>query len=110
MYLTFYVDSLPDGFAGKANGPVIRILKKYKDDQGLLAHEKVHVRQWWMTLGLHSILYLLSDRYKLWAEVEAYKEQLKHTPSSALQFAGFIAEKYGLDVSVNKALELLNQK
>lgn len=69
--LTFYVKSLPPTFAGMANGPVIRILEKYKDDAGLHAHELTHVRQWVLSLGLHSLLYLLSDRYKLWAEVQA---------------------------------------
>ena len=46
--LTFYVDSLPPDVGGCANGPVIRILKKYRDrnDEGIYQHELLHVKQW----------------------------------------------------------------
>ena len=99
--------AIPSGFAGCTRGFIIFIRPEYKDDQGLIEHEKVHRWQWVRTLGLHSFLYLLSDKYKLAAEVEAYKVQLVYSPGNQLRFAGFIAEKYGLNVSINKALELL---
>lgn len=106
--LTIYTDKLPDNVAGRTNGFVIRIKPSYRDDAGLLAHELVHVKQWWVTLGLHSLLYLLSDRYKLWAEVQAYKEQAKHYADDRKpQFAGFISSNYGLDVTPEQALKLL---
>lgn len=32
--LVFYVKTLPPGVGGCANGPVIRILEKYRGDEG----------------------------------------------------------------------------
>ena len=53
-YLVKVTEKIVNGFGGTAQGPIIRILPKYKDDIGLLEHEKVHVRQWytWLALGL----------------------------------------------------------
>lgn len=103
---------VPKGSAGCARGPLIFIRPEYKNDAGLLAHERVHVRQWLRTiysLGVvHSLLYLFSDSYKLAAEVEAYQEQAKHYPDDRTpQFAVFIADDYGLDISAAEALKLL---
>ena len=109
--LTFYtIRFVPKGFAGCARGPVIFIRPEYKDDYGLYRHERVHVRQWITSLGLHSVLYLLSDRYKLECELEAYREQLLHydTDKSEL-FSKFISESYGLSISQQNALLLLLQ-
>ena len=90
-------------------GPVIFIRPEHRNDAGLLAHEKVHVRQWWRTLGLHSFLYLFSKAYKLRAEVEAYKVQAKyakgHDPMPT--YAHFIATKYNLNITEEEALALL---
>jgi hypothetical protein len=106
--LTFYVDSLPDGFSGTANGPVIRLLKSHKDDIGLYQHELEHVKQWFRTLGMHSFLYLLSDRYKLWSEVQAYKVQSGYyAEDRRAMFARFIATRYNLSITEADALEKL---
>jgi hypothetical protein len=108
--LTFYVDSLPPDVGGCANGPVIRVLKKYRDDKGILEHELVHVKQWFFTLSLHSLLYLIFPEYRLWSEVEAYKEQLKHYSNDrSILFAGFIATRYGINVTQEDALKLLRR-
>jgi hypothetical protein len=97
-----------DGFAGTARGPFIFIRPEYKGDAGLLAHEKVHVWQWLRTLGLHSFLYPLSDRYRLAAEVECYREQAKHYPDDRMpRFAAFISKYYGLRITAKAALDLL---
>ncbi|MDD3938098.1 hypothetical protein [Rhodoferax sp.] len=58
--------------------------------------------------GLHSILYMASKRYRLWSEVSAYKEQLKHYTDDRRQlFAWFIYAHYGLDVTQDEAFKLL---
>ena len=53
-YLVKVTEKVVNGFGGTAQGPIIKVLPKYKDDIGLLEHEKVHVRQWyaWLALGL----------------------------------------------------------
>lgn len=70
-------------------------------------------RQFWpIALGvgasLHSLAYLASDSYKLWAEVHAYREQAKHYPDDRRWlFAGFITWHYGLSISQKQAYDLL---
>ena len=105
---TFYVDTLPPNVGGEARGFVIRILKKYKDDEGIYQHELIHVKQWLFSLGLHSILYRVWDWYKLGAEVAAYREQLKHYPDDRTElFASYISLYYNLNVTKEEAEALL---
>lgn len=134
--LTFYVKSLPSNVGGCANGPVVRILEKYRNDRGIYEHEVEHVQQWalvsligaaligllWLffpvfdkaysglSVALHSALYAMVPQYKLWAEVEAYKEQAKHyTDDRNPLFAEFISSNYGLKITKAQALELLRK-
>lgn len=91
-------------------GPFIFIRPKYKDDLGILAHEKVHRWQWLRTLSLHSFLYLFVPEYKLAAEVEEYREQARWYDDDRMKkFAGFISRNYGLKVTEESALELLRE-
>lgn len=97
--------------AGRAQGPVIRILERSRGDRGLYEHELLHAKQWWFTLGLHSFLYLLIPAYRLWAEVQAYKEQAKHYADDRRElFADFIAHRYGLNIAPQQALQKLMEK
>ena len=112
MYpLTFYTDRfIPSHFAGCmmviAFIPFIFIRPKYRDDAGLCCHELTHVRQYFRTLGLHVFLYWLFERYRFEAELEAYKEQAKHYPDDRKElFAGFIAQKYKLNITKEQVLE-----
>lgn len=134
--LTFYVKSLPPTVGGEARGPVIRILEKYRNDRGIYEHELVHVKQWaalaslgliWalacvgadraqyanlgiFSVGLHGLIYKLIDRYRLWAEVQAYREQAKHYADDRRPlFARFIVESYGLKVTHADVLKLLRE-
>jgi hypothetical protein len=106
--LILFAHSLGEWKAGEARGPVIRIAKSHADDAGLLAHELTHVKQFYRTLGLHGLLYLLSKRYRLAAEVEAYREQLKYSPENAELFAEFIADRYNLGTSKQEAMMFLS--
>lgn len=133
--LTFYVSSLPPNFGGIAYGPIVLILEKHRHDAGLYAHERFHVKQWWAFFllgalaslalhqspywyfplilggGAHALLYLLSDKYKLWSEVQAYKIQLATNPPDwsdcTCKYAGYIARHYKLDISAEDAYQLL---
>jgi hypothetical protein len=106
--LTFYTNfAIPDGSAGCARGPVIFIRPQYREDRGLYEHELVHVKQWFRTLSIHSFLYLLSDRYKLACEVEAYRKQAEYSPQHRPLFALFISRDYGLDITHEAALGML---
>lgn len=109
MSIVFYTDRwIKPAFAGCARGPLIFIRPQYRGDAGLLAHERVHVRQWLQTLSLHSFLYLLVPAYKLWAEAQAYRAQAACYPDDRRPaFAQMIATRYGLDVTPAAALVLL---
>jgi len=102
----FYVEKVRDGFAGVSYGFFIKIAEKYKDDIGLLNHELHHCKQFYATGGVvHAFLYAFVSRYKYWAELTAYRVQLKSAVDDAdrerlvKKFAYFIANKYNLNVS-----------
>lgn len=109
--MIFYTDTfIPKRFAGVAAGPFIFIRPRARNDLGLLMHEKEHVRQWWSTLGLHTLLYLCIPKYKIWAEVSAYKIQATYYETDKLpRFAYFIANNYGLNISEEQALSMLRK-
>lgn len=107
--MIFYTNSfIPARFAAATRGPFIFIRPEYKEDKGLLEHEKVHRKQWLTTLGLHSLLYLFIPSYRLKSEIEAYSIQAKYCNIDKLPlFAKFIATKYNLDIKEEDALTLL---
>lgn len=138
-HLVIVTDRVPDGFAGVTNGPLIRIRPTHRNDVGLLMHELEHVRQFWLLgmigvgvslglswavlpllqavaaaaagMALHPVLYRLVPRYRLWAEVQAYLQQLAQPGQLTIeQAADFIATKYRLDVSPAEALSLIRKE
>lgn len=112
LYSLKYTDDMPEGTGGYARAWFIRIRPKYRDDIGIHRHEEEHVWQFWVTLGLHSLLYLLSKKYRLWAEVSAYRVQLQNPPADQKEayrrlYAGYISSDYGLSVTPDRAYRLL---
>lgn len=138
-HLVIYTDDLGADFGGTAKGFVIRIRPEYRGDQGLLRHELEHVRQFWrvglaMTallcaavfgldlhpawlisvaaagMSTHDLAYSSSRRYRLWAEVRAYRVQMRYPDAtggylSATVAAQFLAQpKYRLDLDYPAAL------
>jgi len=89
---------IPKRFAAYTIGVLILIRPKYKNDKGLLEHEKVHVRQF-----LH-----LKKSWGLTAEVEAYREQLKYYEDDrSWLFARHLASLYGFSITMEEAHEEL---
>ena len=134
FYFVQYTDKLANGFGGTAQGPVIKILSKYKDDAGLLEHEKTHVRQWYAVLALglllctlltlivlpslwplyglalfsHQLLYKFVRPYRRWCEVKAYRKQIAIGGYASNEFAvTALVEKYGLRLGADEARALL---
>lgn len=98
--------------AGNTKAWIIRIRPKYRYDIGLLNHEITHVKQFWLTLGFHGLLYLLVKPYKLWAEILAYRVQLKWVADvlkevNMRKFANRISTRYGLNISEEEAYNKL---
>lgn len=124
-YFLEYTDSMSEKFGGAAKFASIKIRPKYEDDKGILEHEKIHVKQWYVvsflilifglipififdflyyipaliivSFCLHGWLYSYVDIYRLWAEIFAYREQLKWYPDDRTEkFAQFIVDDYAL--------------
>lgn len=133
-YLIKFSEKLPNGFGGTAQGPLIKLLSKYKDDVGLIEHEKTHVRQWyavlvvglllgtllilfvstylWPLCGLapflHQLLYKFVRPYRRWCEVQAYRKQIETGGYGNNDFAvNTLANKYDLGLTVDDARALL---
>ena len=113
IYTLKLTDKIEAGTAGYARAWMIRIRPAYKDDIGLLEHEKTHVLQFWK-LGafFHTLRYAISKSYRLKAEVEAYRVQLEYPPANGQDeyrriYAGFIAKDYNLGISEEEAYRLL---
>lgn len=106
---TIYTSLIPFGFSGYAVGPIILIRPEHREDAGLHAHERAHVAQFWRRPLTHDLRYLLSRKYRLVCEVEAYRAQLKLAPWGLDKFALSLASKYQLDISVDEARLLLSE-
>jgi len=96
---------------GVTFGALIVLKKKYSGDTspaatGLIEHELTHVRQFYRTFGLNGPRYLFA-KWRLGYEIEAYKVELRYAPEAASVFAGYIANRYGLDITESEALKLL---
>lgn len=133
-YLIKYTNKLANGFGGTAQGPLIKMLSKYKDDAGLIEHEKTHVRQWYAVLAiglllctmltllvlpslwplyglaplLHPLLYKFVRAYRRWCEVRAYRKQLALGSYTSNEFAvTALVDKYDLRLEADEARALL---
>jgi hypothetical protein len=101
-----YTNLVPKPHAAYTIGPLILIRPEYRDDIGLLEHERTHVRQFWANPLRYSLSFFVAD-WRLEYEVEAYREQLKHSPNDRLTFAGYLVDRYKLDITIDEALEKL---
>lgn len=62
--------------------PFIFIQEEYKNDKGLIQHEKTHIKQ---VLQCRAFLYFFSKKSRYQLELEAYKAQLKANIDTYLQ-------------------------
>lgn len=136
-HLVIYTDHLPDGVAGAANGPLIRIRPAYRSDAGIHAHEYQHVIQWYQEgmagmlvlallalvggghwplalaiapagMATHPLGYALCASHRLWCEVQAYQVQMRHGLSLDDAVARLMSPRYKLGLRRQDALRLLN--
>lgn len=86
---------------------IIFIRSEHKDDVALIEHEKIHVKQFFRTFGLHGLFYKFSKKYRLNSEIEAYRRQIEVLKERG-EFEGdetirkmvlFIVENYKLNLS-----------
>ena len=97
------------GFSAYNYGPITMIHEEKVGNEGLLAHEGVHAAQFYRYLGLNTLLYKFSKKWRLKFEVEAYREQMKYADFTPL-FASILCERYNLDITFGEALNLLTRR
>lgn len=87
---------------------LVLIHPRARGDAGLLAHELVHCAQMRRTGTLRFwCLYACSRRFRLAAELEAYRRSLQHRGASLDGIARALARGYLLGISVQQARRLL---
>ena len=94
---------------------IIFVRPAHKDNQALIEHEKVHVRQFWRTFCTHPIWYNFNKAYRLRSEVEGYAVQIKVRETLGKspdfeRYAKYISKHYNLDVSAEEAEALLREE
>ena len=113
----------------------VRINPEYKDHVGLIAHEEAHIKQmytffiplmllavcsWFgyredvalvlgvLALTLKDLLYTFVDKFRLYAEIEGYKAQMKAVNSTDYKtYAELIVNTYDLDADIDEVIERL---
>ena len=104
--LIFISNWMPKRFSGYHVGTLVLIRPDYKDDEGLIQHELIHVKQNIRTLGWSGIKQIWNKNHKLNRECEAYAEQLKYVPANqyktvSTRFVNFMYTKYNLGMRKN---------
>lgn len=69
-------NNIPNDYVGYEIGNFIKIRPDNINNENIIRHELEHVKQFYGTLGIHSFLYLLSPKYRLYSESEAYAAQI----------------------------------
>jgi len=72
---------LKEPFVGVSWGPIIFIRPEMRNNEIVLEHELVHSKQFFRTFGLQALLYKISDKKKLYYELEAYATYIKRNPN-----------------------------
>lgn len=99
---------IPKQFDALTIGWIILIRPHCIDDACLIAHEKVHVKQFWRTWGLFPLLYPIWE-YRIEFESEAFAEQVKC--GASLDWAAEkLARDYDLDISVEQAKRIIYER
>ena len=126
----FYKD-LPSTLKGRSYGLWIEIDNKYKDDKGLLAHERAHARQFLkfalaglilsiltialgyieffalplILIGAHGLLYKYSNIYRYKAEVEAFGYSILYGNRTKESVKNSLTSFYKIDSKTMKDYE-----
>jgi hypothetical protein len=107
--MIIYTNFLPSKADGFTIGFLTLIRPRCRNDGPLHAHEKVHQDQFSKNPFM-DILYVFSKKYRLKYEVEAYKVELSlmdDKEAGLNLFAGYLANNYGLNITIEEAKNLL---
>ena len=107
--MVIYTSLLPTGGL-TVNQGLVFIHSRYKEDQGLLEHEKLHQEQMKVTgTWLFWWKYLTDRNFRLASELACYKKQLGYG-ASPFTLADYLSKDYYLGINFSQAYELLTNK
>jgi len=93
---------IPKGFSACALWPFIFVLPEERLNAALIGHELVHYREQAWIMPLWVLLYLMSPKFRLAAEVRAYAWQIKTGGISKVEAARALLS-YRLGISLDEA-------
>jgi len=132
-HIVKYTDKVKQGESGFF---IIYLNPSKRGDEGLIVHEYEHIKQWYLCLAigllcagvvyfllgnliaslflasvsvsLKGILYTYVKPFRQWAEVQAFRAQIKVTEGDHKDFfSSALSNNYKLDITHNEALKLL---
>ena len=96
----------PKGFSAVSLWPFIFVRPEHRNDTALIEHELVHYKeQAWIT-PVWVLLYLVSRKFRLAAEVRAYTRQIELSGVTQEQAAHTLLS-YRLGITYGKAMQEL---
>ena len=97
---------IPEGFSAVSLWPFILVRPEHRNNTALIEHELVHYReQAWIT-PVWVLLYLVSRKFRLGAEIRAYTRQIE-LGGVTLEQAAHALLSYRLGITYDKAMQVL---
>lgn len=95
---------IPKGFSAVSLWPFIFVRPEHRSDNILIEHELVHYREQAFIVPLWVLLYLVSRKFRLAAEVRAYTRQIELGGVTREQAAHALLN-YRLGITYGKAMQ-----
>ena len=97
---------IPKGFSACSVWPFIFVRPEQRSDIALIEHELVHFREQAWIMPVWVLLYLVSRKFRLAAEIRAYTRQIEMGGVTREQAAHALLS-YRLGITFGKAMEAL---
>ena len=108
------LERMPGRLVGLCVGPFVVVREDYAGDYPTIVHELTHCKQFWRGLTVvHLVRYYGSRRYRLKAELEAFRAELDACPPAErrqrlLESARSLASSYSLGLDTEACRLLLS--
>jgi len=97
---------IPKGFSACSLWPFVFLRPEHRSDTALIEHELVHYREQAWIMPLWVVLYLVSRKFRLAAEVRAYTRQIELGGVTREQAAHALLS-YRLGITLDSAMRAL---